>query len=137
MVPMKKRVLRVTGEGTVTAEPDLVVLSFDIEERKMKYEECILSMNSRVDTLRKELESLGIEKTALKTTDFSIKPDYIYDDRRREQVFNGYLSHHKLILKLDLNRERLNAMLDTLAKSASMPARFPRYRSLQQVRARR
>lgn len=116
---MKKRVLRVTGEGTVTAEPDLVVLIFDIEERKMKYEECIISMNSRVDTIRRELESLGIEKTALKTTDFSVKPDYVYDDKRREQVFNGYQSHHKLLLKLDLNRERLNVILDTLAKSAS------------------
>jgi len=119
LLPMKKRVLRVTGQGTVTAEPDLVVLSFDIEERNMEYEECILSMNSRVDTLRKELESFGIEKKALKTTDFSVKPDYVYDDKRRKQVFNGYLSHHKLFLKLDLNRERLNAILDTLAQSAS------------------
>ncbi len=89
----------------------------------MVYEEYILSMNSRVDTIRKELESLGIEKKALKTTDFSVKPDYVYDDKRRKQVFNGYLSHHTLFLKLDLNRERLSWSQAAIIPTWSPPHR--------------
>jgi hypothetical protein len=117
---MNPRILRVTGEGQAYVPPDLVVLRFDIEERKMQYETCITSMNTRVDTLRNELVSLGIEKSLLKTIGFSIEPDYVYDDKLKKRMFNGYLSHHYLRLKLDLNRERLNHILDTLTKSASM-----------------
>jgi hypothetical protein len=116
---MEPRVIRVQGHATIAKNPDTVVLSFSISGRDMKYDQSIKRVNTRVETLRDELERLGIDQKALKTTDFSIHGDDRYDDRTKERIFLGYVCHHRLQLELPFDKEELGKIIDTLAGSMS------------------
>jgi uncharacterized protein len=116
---MQPRVIRVQGHATIAKNPDTVVLSFSISGRDMKYDQSIKRVNTRVETLREELERLGIDQKALKTTNFSIQSDSRYDDRKKEHVFLGYVCNHSLQLELPFDKEELGKIIDTLAGSIS------------------
>ena len=75
------KIIRVQGHATVLKNPDTVILSFSISGRDKKYDESIKSVNNRVEILRNELEKSQVDRTALKTTNFSINADFRYDEK--------------------------------------------------------
>jgi uncharacterized protein len=72
-----------------------------------------------VEALRSDLETVGVERTRLKTTDFDVEDQRRYDSDTREYVFVGYEASHGLRLELLLEKELLNNVLGRVAHSAS------------------
>src|SRR5262245_18125861 len=68
----------VTGEGTVTAQPDIANLTLGVDvfhpSLRQAEDEAAQRMNAVVD----KLSSLGIAKEDIKTVSFSISPEYDY-----------------------------------------------------------
>ena len=118
---MNPQVLRVQGKGTVSAEPDEVVLSFYIGRQSPDYTATINSLNEHVEILRSDLEKVNIPRRNLKTTNFAVGTTTRRDKGR--DVFDGYLARHNLKLSLPLDQEQLNQVLKIVAQSAS-EARF-------------
>ncbi|MGE5581863.1 MAG: SIMPL domain-containing protein [Bacillota bacterium] len=114
---MNGRTVRVQGRAVVAAEPDLAILNFELEARDYDYERSSLELNRRVELLRGELEKAGVERKALKTTNFKIDTDYEWQNSKR--IFKGYKASHDLILELPFEREVLNRVVRTVAESAS------------------
>lgn len=108
-------VIRVKGRGTVTVEPDIVILSFDVLALDYDYEKSLAQLNTKVVALRQLVEKTGISPKKLKTTDFDIRSDYRTEDKR--QVFNGYQTSQDLMIELELDTSLINAILNGLAKS--------------------
>lgn len=111
------RTLTVKGRGLVSADPDLVVLVFDVGGSDRSYAASIEKLNERVEALRRDLETVNVERTRLKTTDFRVRTDYDYTNGRR--VFKGYIASHSLRLELPLDRNLLNGALSQVAQSTS------------------
>jgi uncharacterized protein len=112
-----KRMIRVQGRATVAAEPDLAVLTFEVEAKNRDYEHCVTTLNQRVENLRREIEMTGVERKRLKTTQFGVDTDYEWVNNSR--VFNGYKAKHHLRLELPLERELLNQVVGKVAESVS------------------
>ena len=113
------KIIRVQGHATVSKNPDTVILSFSISGRDKKYDESIKSVNNRVEILRNELEKSQVDRTALKTTNFSINSDFRYDDKNKENIFLGYICNHALRLELPFNKKEVGKIIDNLAISMS------------------
>lgn len=114
-----KRTLVVQGKGRVSADPDVVVLHFDVQGSDHSYSGAVEDLNARVENLRSGLETVGIERDSLKTTSFYVQAKHEYDDGKR--VFRGYRADHDLKLRLPLDKGMLNRALRHAAESASEP----------------
>ena len=113
------RTLTVTGRGTASADPDLVVLRFGVTGRDPSYSAAVEDLNRRVEALRGALEAAGTGRDRLKTTSFSVRPDSRYDRDRDEHVFLAHEASHRLRLELPFDSELLNGVLTRVAASAS------------------
>ena len=115
----KQRTLTVRGRGVASADPDLVVLSFNVVGRDPSYSAAVEELNGRVEALRADLEAAGVERSRLKTTGFDVNDHRRYDRDTGESVFVGYEASHGLRLELPLEKELLNDVLGRVARSAS------------------
>lgn len=116
---MEIRTIRVQGHANVSKRPDIIVLSFVVVEKELIYQDCIRNANQRVEILQLELEKLHIDKKSLKTTNYSISTDYVYDDKKKERVFTGYKVNHSLQLELPFDKEQTGRIIDLLSLSKS------------------
>lgn len=120
--PNPRRTLTVRGRGTVSADPDLTVLSFGVVGRDPSYSSSVEELNGRVEALREDLEAAGVERSRLKTTSFDVRDDRRYDRDTGKHVFLGYEASHRLRLEIPFDKELLNGVLTRVAQSASEAA---------------
>ena len=114
---LKVRSLKVQGRGHVSAEPDLVTLSFDIEAHSMEYAKSLHHLNKRVDALRNDISSSGLDTAELRTGSFSVRVATRYEND--VSVFDGYYASHRMRIELPLEKELLNEVLLSIAKGHS------------------
>lgn len=118
---MQPGIIRVQGHATVLKDPDTVILSFTISGQTMKYDHSVRQVNTRVETLRDELEKSPIDRKALKTTNFSITSDSRYDEEEKGRIFLGFVCKHDRRLELPSDKQEPGRIIDHLAVSMSQP----------------
>ena len=82
------RVLKVQGKGQVSVEPDMVTLSFDVENTDCDYAECLQGLNRRTEDLRRNMKASGLLNAKLKTSSYNIRVETKYDNKRNP-IFKG------------------------------------------------
>ena len=111
------RQIRVHGKGHVVAEPDMVTISFDVEVNVYDYEECLRTLNMRVEDLRQSITAAGLERAQLKTSSFNVHVNSKYKDGR--SIFAGYSASHRMHIELPVDKELLNRVLRNVAGGLS------------------
>lgn len=90
--------ITITGEGKVTAVPDIgqITVTIQTEKKDVKdaQEENISQFNELVKALKKE----GIDEKDLKTTNYSVSPRYDWDEG--ERTLKGYEVRQSLQVKI-------------------------------------
>jgi uncharacterized protein YggE len=114
---MVDRQMTIQGHGWVHSAPDRVVLSFRAAETHKEYENAVARLNKSVEKLRQDLEWLGIKRTDLKTSNFSVAAQY--DFALGKQRFTGYQAGHDLRLELPFAQAVLNQVLNKIASGQS------------------
>ncbi len=112
-----ERKLQITGIGKLSITPDIIILSFSATAHEMDYDKTIGSLNKKVEELRTTIEKEGIERSNLKTKDFSISKDTVWNKKTEKYDFNGFKASHSLELELPLNRHLINKLLGQVAKN--------------------
>jgi uncharacterized protein len=102
--PMKceRRTLKVNGKGMVEAEPDMVLISVAVITKNINLQTA-QSLNDEISkNLINALLQLEIAKEDIKTSSYTIFPEYDYVEGK--QIFNGYNVTHVLDIKVrDIN----------------------------------
>jgi hypothetical protein len=107
--------MTIQGHGWFHSAPDRVVLSFRAAETHKEYESAVTRLNKSVEKLRQDLEWLGVKRTDLKTSNFSVTAQYDYT--LGKQRFTGYQASHDLRLDLPFAQAVLNQVLNKIASS--------------------
>lgn len=71
--------LGVSGEGRVTAAPDVAEINFSVITQGVDAQAISKENNSRVDAVIAYLKSQGVEEKDVKTTSYSLYPQYDYE----------------------------------------------------------
>ena len=103
------RTMKVQGKGYVTTEPDIVILSFDVEVKVWEYEECLHTLNARTEDLRQSMIASGLDRAKLKTSAFTVRISTQYING--EHVFAGYCASHRMHIELPVDRTLMNKVL--------------------------
>lgn len=118
------RTITVKGTGKVSAKPDLIVVKMELTSKAVRYEDTMNLAATAVTRLQKAIELAGFEKTALKTTDFSIDTDYeSYRDKQGnyKSRFRGYACQQKTKLEFPLDTTQLSAVIEHVSNSLAEP----------------
>lgn len=111
---MNERLIKVQGQGSASATPDHVALSFQIRAEHEEYAETIRLLDQKLQAVREQLAAAKVPKKDLKTFRFDVSIRYV--TRNKEQVFAGYQAQHSLRLELPWNKNHLNLVLERLSE---------------------
>jgi len=113
------RTLTVTGTAQVAVEPDICYMTFVITTEHPKSAAEAYRENNRVMTaVRDAVTGQGIAQKDVQTQNFTIAPQYRWDDDRDENIFEGYQVSHSLFVKLR-DIDKASAVLDAAVSAGA------------------
>lgn len=94
----------VTGEGKVAAKPDIAILNATVVTEKVTVSEAQTKNTEVYNSIVKFLKDAGIDAKDVKTTHYSIYPQYFYSQTRKPEI-TGYQVRNTLEIKIrDLSK---------------------------------
>ncbi len=106
----------VTGEGKVTAVPDVAILNVGVEARADTVAQAQDDANSAMNAIRSELDARGIDEKDIKTLYFNIYPVRNYNPEKDGEELAGYRVTNMLTVKVR-KVEEAGAIIDAVAKA--------------------
>lgn len=99
------RTLSIMETSEISLTPDLCVMSILIETKDKNQEKAYNDNIEIANQINTVIKSLGIKSEDVKTTRFSVHKAYRYDEKKREQIFEGYrVPHHMQIQIRDFTK---------------------------------
>ena len=95
-----------TGEGSVTLEPDLALLSLGVEARGETVSEALAEASTAMDAVLGALRGRGIQDRDIQTRNFRVRARYDYQEvvqsgvRREERVLSEYVVTNTVTAKI-------------------------------------
>ena len=112
----KTDLFSVTGTGKVSATPDIARISVGIEESGSTVKVAQDKMNTVINTVSESIKKLGIDKKDMKTTNYSINPQYDYTNGRQKIVgYNAQTDLQIIVRQLD----KVNSVIDSATGSGA------------------
>lgn len=109
VVTQKSELFTVSGEGKVTVVPDVAILNLGMSSRKNTVKAAQAEANTIVNQLTKALKESAVEDRDIKTTNFSVYPDYDYNNGANRIV--GFHVNVSLTVTVR-NIDKVNDILD-------------------------
>lgn len=108
--------ITISGEGKVTAIPDIAQISLGIQTEKWKVVDAQKENTEKMNGIIKELKGMDIDAEDIKTTNYSIYPRYDWNEGI--QILRGYQVTQDVMVKVrDL--EKVGDILDAAASAGA------------------
>jgi len=121
---MYSHTITVKGVGKVSARPDYVVISMNLEALDKKYDKAMELAARNIDSVTGVLVAASFAKDDIKTTNYNVNTRY---DNQRDKdgnwhnIFKGYAVSHSLKLEFDFDSKRLGEALNAIASCEAKP----------------
>lgn len=112
----KTDLFQVTGEGSATAVPDTAHIVFGVTKQAPTITDAQNQTNTAVTSIMDALKQIGVSTKDLKTTDYSVSPNYNFTGG--SQSITGYTVTQTIDLKVQ-PLDKVNKVLDTITKSGA------------------
>ncbi len=112
----KQNLFTVTGTAEVTAIPDTAMISLGVNKESPTVEAAKEEVNKIINKITQDLKSLGVDEKDIKTTNFSVNPNYDYKDGNQKE--NGFTVNANIEVKLD-SVEKANSAIDIATKDGA------------------
>ncbi|MBI2888987.1 MAG: SIMPL domain-containing protein [Candidatus Liptonbacteria bacterium] len=94
------RTIAVSAEGKTLAAPDIAELSFSVISQGKNPDELSDSNNQKMNAVAKFVKGLEIAEADMKTTSYSLQPNYQYDRTTQRNFITGYTLTQTLTIKV-------------------------------------
>ncbi len=118
------RTITVKGTGNVSARPDYIVLSLNIEAISETYDRAMTEASERIKKLQDAAVLVGYEKSDLKTTSFNVQTRYENVKDRQgnyKREFAGYACSYHLKLAFNFDSKQLAKVISAIADCGAQP----------------
>jgi uncharacterized protein YggE len=111
----KEPILQVLGSAKVISKPDMAVLNINVSEIEESMALAVQELGDKSDFYTNLLKRLDFKQSDLKTTQFSVSKNRVYQNNR--YVDSGYVASQKIRLEFDYKKETLKRILTELSNS--------------------
>lgn len=108
--------IQITGYAEMDVMPDIGIMTMNIKEIKIEFNEAISSLDKKTAKLKKQLSKLNFSKESIKTTSFQIHKNTFYD--RNKMRDSGYVASQALIVKFNYSKERISEILSNFSEES-------------------
>ena len=118
------RTITVKGTGKVSARPDYIVLSLNIDALSETYDRAMTDASERIKKLQDVTVIVGYEKSDLKTVSFNVQTRYENVKDRQgnyKREFAGYACTYRLKLAFDFDGKQLAKVISAIANCGAQP----------------
>ena len=118
------RTITVKGTGNVSARPDYIILSLNIETLSKTYDRAMSEAAERIERLQGAAVCVGYRKEDLKTTSFDVQTRYENVKDRQgnyKREFVGYACSYRLKLAFDFDSKQLAKAIFAIADCGAKP----------------
>ncbi|MGI6526102.1 MAG: SIMPL domain-containing protein [Caldicoprobacterales bacterium] len=113
-----RKTVSAQGEGIVHAAPDIAIVSLGVETSKKEMEAAQSSNREIMNDIMEELNKLGIQEQDIQTENYSVYPDYKWENDKR--ILTGYKVVNMVRVKIR-EIDHTGKVLDNVAaKGANM-----------------
>ena len=124
------RTITVKGTGNVSARPDYIILSLNIEVLSETYDRAMSEAAERIERLQGAAVRVGYRKEDLKTTSFDVQTRYENVKDRQgnyKREFAGYACSYRLKLAFDFDSKQLAKVISAIADCGGCSYKKPEY----------
>lgn len=111
----KTDLFTVSGEGEATGIPDTALLSLGVTKKAATVKDAQNQVNTAANAIIADLKKLGVDEKNIKTTNYSVYPDYDYT---RGQAITGYSVSENLEVKIT-PIEKANQVIDIATRDGA------------------
>lgn len=108
----KDSLFRVDGTGKATAVPNTALLQLGVTQSGNTVLEAQNKTNTAANKITQDLKALGIEEKRIKTTNYSVNPDYRYSTDNSKPTITGYTVTQSIEVEVK-PIDRANKAVDT------------------------
>lgn len=112
----KKRIIKVNGQGTVDAAPDIAIISAGVITEDKNAQNAQNQNDLIINNIISALIKIGIPREDIKTQVYTIYPNYDFVEGK--QVLNGYRATHILEIKVH-NLDKVGLVINTLTENGA------------------
>ena len=106
----KSDLFQAEGQGSVSQVPDLVTISFGVTKSSSTVSDAQNQTNEAINSILKNLKNLGVSEKDLKTTNYSVNPNYSFEGVAR---ITGYTVTQNIDLKIK-DIKNTNRLIDAI-----------------------
>ena len=114
---MQEKTLIIVSKASKSFAPDIIVISLSHSKVFLRYEDALKEVATRTKEIQGKVIEAGLEASSVKTTDFSVDPDYeSYKDKdgNYKKRFVGYRNKARFDIALPFDNALLSKLLGTL-----------------------
>lgn len=109
-VTSKNDLFQSQGQGSISQVPDLVTISFGVTKSSSTVSDAQNQTNKAINSILENLKNLGVSEKDLKTTNYSINPNYSFEGVAK---ISGYTVAQNIELKIK-DIKKTNDAIDTI-----------------------
>jgi len=121
LVNQQWRTVTVTGQGRISYNPDLAIVTLGVQIDKVeKPDEALNQLNSKVASIMKAIQKVGVPAEAIQTENYSLYPQYDYKDN--VSAVTGYNANQQLVVKIsgyDQDQAKLSRVIAAASKAGA------------------
>jgi uncharacterized protein YggE len=117
--------ITVTGQGTVTAKPDTVIITLGVRTEHTNVQVALAENAKRANDVIRALKTIGVSEEDIDTASFSIYPKYNYSDGTA--TLTGYEVEHIFDITVK-DTKKVGNIYDTAIASGANIARHIQFR---------
>lgn len=101
----RPRIVSVSGQGEIQAEPDQAIVTLGVESRKPALADARAEVSKTIDAVLKLTRDLKIDQKYVRATRISVQPEYNWDTAAKERNLIGYFVSRQVEIDLrDLDK---------------------------------
>ena len=86
----RPRIVSTTGQGEVSAQPDMARVTLGVDARRKTLAEARAEVTAAIDRLLALTRELKIDPRYVNATRLQVRPEYTWNEQSRKQVLQGY-----------------------------------------------
>ncbi|MGL1889757.1 MAG: SIMPL domain-containing protein [Reichenbachiella sp.] len=112
-VMAQESTITVSGQAETQVQPELVVFSYQVTSTEKDYNGAVDKLNYRTDRLTKKLKSSGFKTEDIKTSNFNIRKNKIYNQGKAAGT--EYIASQSIAVRFDYDIKKLLTVLNNTA----------------------